>query len=107
MTTYLFSYRMPTDYKPGNPDAAKAWGSYFEGIGSNLVDTGNPTFESTALGSCESSTTRLGGFSLVAADDLEGAVAIAEACPALANGGGVEVGVITEIYTDKRLIAQG
>ena len=31
---------------------------------------------------------------------------MAKACPAVANGGGVEVGVITEIYPDKRLIAQ-
>jgi hypothetical protein len=103
MTTYLFSYRMPSDYTPGDPDAAKAWGSFFEGIGSNLVDVGNPTFESTSLGTCGSSTTHLGGFSLVTADDLEAAVAMAKASPAVANGGGVEVGVITEIYRDRRL----
>jgi hypothetical protein len=106
MTTFLFSYRMPTDYTPGNPDAAKAWGSFFEGIGSQLVDVGNPTFESTSLGTCDSSTTHLGGFSLVTADDLEAAVAMAKASPAVANGGGVEVGVITEIYPDKRHIDQ-
>lgn len=106
MTMYLFSYRMPTDYKPGNPDAAKAWGSFFEGIGSDLVDPGNPTFEATSLGDCESATTHLGGFSLVSAEDLEEAMAIAKACPAVANGGGVEVGVVTEIYPDRRLIAQ-
>jgi hypothetical protein len=103
MTTYLFSYRMPNGYTPGNPDAARAWGSFFAGIGSNLVDVGNPTFESTSLGTCESSVTHLGGFSLVTADDLEAAVAMAKASPAVANGGGVEVGVITEIYPNKRL----
>jgi hypothetical protein len=106
MTTYLFSYRMPADYTPGRPGIHEAWQSFFEGIGSSLVDPGNPTFESTELGTCESATTRLGGFSLVTADDFEAAVAIAKACPALAEGGGVEVGAVTEIYPSNRLIAQ-
>ena len=94
MTTFLFSYRMPTDYTPGRPDALAAWRSFFEGIGDDLLDMGNPVFESAAVGHCGPDTT-LGGYSLVQADNLEDAVALAGACPGMTEGGGVEVGVIT------------
>jgi hypothetical protein len=103
MMTFLFSYRSPADYQP-RPDTRDAWSSFFEGMGTNLVDRGNPVFESTTLGTCESDTVRLGGYSLVTADDLDAAVAIAKACPFLSQGGGVEIGVITEIYRDKQRV---
>jgi hypothetical protein len=95
MPTFLFAYRRPEDYTPGRADAMAAWTSWFEELGDSVVDHGNPTFESTTLGNC-GATTRLGGFSLVRADDLESAVAMAKGCPAL-DAGGVEVGVITEV----------
>lgn len=106
MTTFLFSYRMPAGNQPGRPGAAAAWGAFFEGIGPSLLDPGNPVFDSATLGNCETGGARLSGFSLVTADDLEAAVAMASQCPALDQGGGVEIGVITEIYRDKRLTAQ-
>ena len=105
MTTFLFSYRMPVDYTPGRPGAAEAWTTYFESLGPNLADPGNPVFTSTALGACTGDSVRLGGFSLITADDLETAVTMAKDCPVLQSGGGVEVGVITEIYRDGRLVA--
>ncbi len=43
--------------------------------------------------------TRLGGYSLVTAEDLDGAAALAEGCPALRVGGGVEIGTVLE-YTE-------
>jgi hypothetical protein len=94
MTTFLFSYRMPTGYAPGRPDALAAWRSFFEGIGGDLLDMGNPVFESAAVGNCGPDTT-LGGYSLVRADNLDDAVALAGASPGMTEGGGVEVGVIT------------
>ena len=94
MTTFLFSYRMPKDYTPGRPEAAAAWTDWFEDVGGSLVDRGNPVFESNALGNCGTDTA-LGGYSLVSAEDLDAAVALAKGCPALAEGAGVEVGVIT------------
>jgi hypothetical protein len=107
MTTFLYAYRMPTDYKPGRPDAKKAWSAFFDGLGSHLVDPGNPVFESVPVGTCGSGPVRLGGFSLVTADDLDAAVTMTEGCPILEEGGGVEVGVITEIYPDRRLTVEG
>ncbi len=94
MTTFLFSYRMPRDYRPGRPEALAAWAAFFEGIGDDVLDQGNPVFESASLGNCGADTA-LGGYSLVEARDLDAALALAEACPGVAEGGGVEVGVIT------------
>ncbi|HEY7947277.1 MAG TPA: hypothetical protein VID75_06355 [Acidimicrobiales bacterium] len=105
MTTFLFSYRMPLDYTPGRPGAPEAWKAFFDSLGPDLVDPGNPVFESTGLGTSSDDATRLGGYSLVSADDLESAVTMAKGCPALEAGGGVEVGLITEIFSDKRLAA--
>ena len=97
MSTFLFSYRMPTGYTPGRPEALDAWNAWFEGLGARVVTRGNPVFESTSLADCGAGTT-LGGYSIVTADDLESAVAMAKGCPALRNpGAGIEVGVITEV----------
>ncbi len=52
MTTFLLSYRMPKGYTPGRPDAMAAWSAWFEAIGADLVDPGNPVFEASALGNC-------------------------------------------------------
>jgi hypothetical protein len=94
MTTYLLSYRMRRDYTPGRPDAMAAWRSFFEGIGDDLLDMGNPVFERAELGNCGPETA-LGGYSLVQAESLDAALALAEGCPGVAEGGGVEVGVVT------------
>jgi hypothetical protein len=99
MATYLFSYRLPADYTPGDPDPdqLEAWTAWFETMGSSVVDRGNPIFASTTLGTAGADT-KLGGYSLVSADDLEAAAALAKGCPVLGyEGGAVEVGEITVI----------
>jgi len=95
MTTFLFSYRMPKDV-PGRSDVMDRWTSWFEGMGGDLVDTGNPTLPSEVLGDAGPDSA-LGGYSIVRAADLDAAIALAEGCPALTEGGGVEVGVITRL----------
>jgi len=96
MTTFLFSYRMPKGFVPGRPDAVAAWTAWFEKMGASVSDCGNPVFESASLGNCGDNTT-LGGYSLITAEDLDTALSLAKDCPALAEGAGVEVGVITEV----------
>jgi len=96
MTTFLFSYRMPKAFVPGRPDAVAAWAAWFEEMGASVTDPGNPVFERASLGDCGEGTV-LGGYSLITADDLDAALALAKGCPALAEGAGVEVGVITEL----------
>jgi hypothetical protein len=96
MTTFLFSYRMPKGFVPGRPDAVAAWTAWFEKMGASVIDRGNPVFESASLGHYGDDTT-LGGYSLITAEDLDTALSMAKDCPALAEGAGVEVGVITEV----------
>lgn len=96
MPKYVFVYRSPKNYVPGQPDAIAAWNDFRTSIGERVVDFGNPVFEASSLGTCDDST-RLGGYSFVTADDLESAVALAKGSPTLNAGGGVEVGEITEL----------
>jgi hypothetical protein len=96
MTTFLFAYRMPKDYTPGRPETVAAWTAWFEGMGASVAHPGQPVIESATLGDCGDDT-RLGGYSLITADNLEAALVLAKGCPALQEGAGVEVGVIAEL----------
>jgi len=96
MSTFVFSYRAPGGYTPGSADARAAWTAWLESMSANLKDLGNPVFERSTLGNCGTGTA-LAGYSLVTADDLEAAVALAKGCPFLQQGGGIEVGVIAEL----------
>ena len=94
MPKFLFSYRVPTDYQPG-AETRQAWQAWFESLGSSRVDTGHGVVATRTLGRLDART-RLGGYSLVAAGNMEEAAALADRCPALQFGGGVEIGVIPE-----------
>jgi hypothetical protein len=93
MATFVFSYRMPAGFVPGRPEAVAAWTAWFEEMGASVADTGQPVLESVALGDCGRGT-RLGGYSLITADDLDTALALAKGCPSLPQGGGIEVGAL-------------
>jgi hypothetical protein len=95
MPTYVIVNRVPRGYRP-SPGAQRAWTAWFERLDATLVDRGNPVFSSTTLGSTGADTA-LGGYTLVSADDLDAAVALAKSCPALSHGGGVEVGELTPL----------
>lgn len=106
MATFLFSYRVPNvsleqrlaEIGPSAAaDAAARWNDWIESLSPHLVDRGNRVSDARALGNCND-TTRPGGYSLITADDLEAAVALAKGCPGLEMGGGVEVGVIPELH---------
>jgi hypothetical protein len=106
MPTFVFTYRMPTEYVPARPDIIAAWAAWFDSMGQGLSDRGNPVFESTELGNCGDGT-RLGGYTFVNAEDLESAVALAKGSPALEAGGGVEVGVVTALNLDSPSSGRG
>ena len=96
MAKFLFAYRVPRDYTPGRPQNVAAWIAWFESMGASLVDQGLPVVASSPLGSSGAGT-RLGGYSLVSAEDLDAALAIAKGCPALELNGGVEVGLTIDL----------
>jgi hypothetical protein len=96
MAKFLFSYRAPKDYTMGQQETMSAWAAWFTGIGASLNEIGAPVSESAALGD-PGDGTGLAGYSIVTADDLEAALALAQGCPVLPDGGGVEVGLLIEI----------
>lgn len=108
MPTYLFAYRAPRDRPPVTPEANRAWMSWFESLGSDVLQVpGDPVFVSRAVGRVSDDTTELGGYSLIAADDIEAAAELAAGCPLLARGGGIEVGEITPLMPDGAAATSG
>jgi hypothetical protein len=96
MAAFVFAYRAPENYTAGSADARAAWAAWFEAMGAHVTDIGKPVVETSALGNVGAGT-RLGGYSIVTADDLEAAVALAKGCPFVDGGGGIEVGVLGEL----------
>ena len=95
MANYVFSYRVPSDYRP-NAGTPAEWQSWFGGMGSALVDVGNAVTEYAALGEVGGSGSRMVGYSVVSAEDMDSALAQAKDCPTLRVGGGGEVGPVME-----------
>ena len=105
MATYLFSYRVPRtplrEALDQLDDAARearlaAWVAWFEGMGPSLVARGNPVADALPVGECGPDT-RVGGYSIISADSIDEAVALANDCPGIVWGGGVEVGTLLEM----------
>lgn len=95
MAKFVLVYRGSPTYQ-GSPDAMEVWERWFQDLGGQLVDRGNPVFDRTVLGDGTADTV-LAGYSVVEADDLAVATTLAQSCPALGYGGAVEVGVLTEL----------
>jgi len=95
MSTYLFSYQAPKGYVP-SAEAADAWSTWFQGLGEAVLERGNPTFTTDAVGISRVDTPR-GGYSIIQTASLDKAIEFAKACPIVGAGGGVEVGEITVV----------
>jgi hypothetical protein len=96
MSSYVLSFRGKADRTVG-PDEEAAWGAWFQQIGGSIVDFGHRVGRVSALGTGRADTDALAGYVVVAASDLDEAVALAEGCPGLRHGGGVEVGETVEM----------
>lgn len=96
MSTYVFVYRAPSGFTPGDPDATAAWTAWFQGISDHVVELGNPVFTRRQVGDVPAGT-ELGGYSLISAADLDEAVSLTKGCPVLTGGGGIEIGELTEV----------
>ena len=97
MPTFVFAYRAPQGYQLGTPEGMARWNAWFQSIGTDLVDMGRPVGASVTVGSCGDGSWPLSGYSLIRADDLDGALAIAKGCPYVDSGGGVEVGLLLDL----------
>ena len=103
MATYIFAFRTPTgsDALANLDEAARAgrmqaWGDWSASIEHSVLDHGNPVASVREVGDCGDGT-RIGGYTLITAEDFDAAVALAQGCPLVGNGGGVEVGHVVSL----------
>jgi hypothetical protein len=97
MAEFIFAYRSPAGYAPGDAETVNAWRAWFAGMGAALQDMGRPVFSRSTVGATSADGTQLGGYSVVTARNLDEALALAKGCPVVAIGGGVEVGELADI----------
>lgn len=97
MANYLLAYKgggmAQTDAE--REQAMAAWGKWFGTLGQAVVDAGNPFGPSTSVDTDGSvnggAPSGLTGYSVLSADNLAAAAALAKDCPVLAAGGNVEI----------------
>ncbi len=92
MAKYIFAYhggKMPETPEEGEKVMA-AWQAWFEGLGSAVVDGGNPAGMSKTVtaGGIEDGggANPISGYSLVEAESIEAACEMAKGCPILDHG---------------------
>ena len=75
----------------------QAWGTWYTGLGEAIVDPGNPFSPQAKSVTSDGSVgdapigTTASGYTIVRADSLDAATAMAKACPILQAGGQVSV----------------
>lgn len=97
MANYLLAYTGGSE--PQSEEEGKAvmdaWIAWFTSVGDAVVDAGNPIGASAAVTAdgtiAAGAPSGITGYSVVKADSLDAATAIAQTCPHLAAGGTVEV----------------
>ena len=104
MATYVFSYRNRKGYVP-SPETRSQWFDWFGSMGEAVVELGQPVGSRAGIGTCDSATTELSGYSVISAPDLDAALTLARGCPLLDRDGGVEVGELLEVQADLRRAA--
>ncbi|MDH3306426.1 MAG: YciI family protein [Acidimicrobiia bacterium] len=98
MPNYVLTFHGEMGSMPEDPAAMEAvmaeWGAWYGSMGDSLVDGGAPFGETTAIapdGSTTANPASLTGYTIIKADDLGTATAIAKDCPVLKNGHTVQI----------------
>ncbi len=86
--------------KPETPEQGKAqmaaWQQWLTDLGDAVIEPGNPIPNSkvvTSGGVAEADpATRMSGYTLVNAENMDAAIVVAQACPFLDTGGSLHVG---------------
>lgn len=102
MSTFVFVYHAPTppaDAEPPSPEQMEAvmgeWSAWAGTVGDGMVDVGAPLASGvrvTAEGTSPS-TREVSGYSIIEADDVDAALALAKDHPHLRMPGGCEIEV--------------
>lgn len=103
MSNYVLIYPASTEPMPTDEavigQMMAAWGAWFESLGEALVDGGAPFGHGVTLAPdgtrSDGVAFGLGGYSIVSADSIEAAVALAAGCPI--HTGGAPIGVYEAI----------
>lgn len=97
MANFLLVYHggsMP-DTEAQQAEGMKAWDAWFQRLGEAVVDGGNPASQTKVIGTDGSVTaggpTSPSGYSIIKADGIDAAVALAKGCPVLQGGAMIEV----------------
>ncbi len=92
---YLYTGGGMAETPEAQEQVMQAWTAWFTELGAAIVEPGNPFGASAAVatdGSVGSgSSTGIGGYTVITADSLDAATALAKGCPQLAAGGTVEI----------------
>jgi hypothetical protein len=97
MGNYLFAYRggSMAETQEERDAAMAAWGAWFGQLGGAIVDAGNPFAGSTSVAGdgtvSPGAGSGISGYSVIQADSLDAASALAKGSPVLAAGGSVDV----------------
>ncbi len=95
MPSYVFTYRQPKD-QPLNMEAADEWFKWFDEIGEHITMPGSAVSTARQIGNVDGSQ-RVSGFTVISARDLDHAAELAQGCPAIGQGFGLEVGELLEV----------
>jgi hypothetical protein len=99
MKTYLLLYSgggMPASEAEGKA-VMQAWTDWFAGLGSALVDGGNPFSPAARSIAADGrvgdvpAVEMASGYSIIRADSLDAAVTVAKGCPVLLGGSSIRV----------------
>ena len=97
MAKYLLAFK--GGHMPETPEAQaqvmQAWEAWFTSLGTAVADPGNPSSFSRTI-SVDGTVgpqgpASLSGYTILSADSLDAAVALAKGCPVLAGGAAIEV----------------
>lgn len=98
MPKFVLIYHGQPEFESREEGAAHmhAWRAWMQGLGDALVDPGLPVTGSRMIGpdgsvSAVNSADPLSGFTVLKADTIEAAIALAKPCPHLSAGGRIEV----------------
>jgi hypothetical protein len=93
MTHYVLTFRAQPHRTPTAEQEA-SWPAWFSQIGPSIADMGNRVGQARSVGYKGERDDALSGYIVVTAPDFDAAVALAQGCPILQQGGSLEVGEI-------------